>query len=345
MHNKLAWGILGTGAIANVFAQGLAASTTGTLVAIASRTQTAADAFGNAFNVLHRHDSYEALLANPAVEAVYIATPHPLHAEWAIKAAKAGKHILCEKPLALNYAQATSIIEAAQHHDVFLMEAFMYRCHPQTRKLIELIKAGTIGKVRVIQATFSFTTDFNPEKRLLNNALGGGGILDVGGYCVSMAQLVAGAALGKDVAEPLTVKGAGHIGPISRVDEYATALLTFPDDIIAQLFCGVQVLGENVVRILGSEGSIFIPEPWIPGRNNTASILIVKKNTDEEERIIIECETPLYTLEADTVAHSIAARQAPAPAMRWDDTLGNMRTLDRWRAAIGMVYDAERSEG
>jgi predicted dehydrogenase len=345
MNNTLSWGILGTGAIANIFAKGLAASTTGTLVAVASRTQTSANIFGNAFNVPHRHDSYEALLANPAVEAVYIATPHPLHAEWAIKAAEAGKHILCEKPIALNHAEAMSIIEAAQHHDVFLMEAFMYRCHPQTRKLIELIKAGAIGKVHFVQATFSFHINFNPERRLLNSALGGGGILDVGGYCVSMARLVAGAALGEDVAEPLAVKGMGHIGSISRVDEYATALLTFPHDIIAQLFCGVQVLGENVVRIFGSEGSIFIPEPWLPGRNNTVSTLIIKKNTGEEERITIECDTPLYALEADTVAHSIAARQAPAPAMRWDDTLGNMRTLDQWRAAIGMVYDAERPEG
>jgi predicted dehydrogenase len=150
--------------------------------------------------------------------------------------------------------------------------------------------------------------------------------------------------LGRDFAEPLSIKAAGHIGAVSRVDEYATAILTFPGDILAQLFCGVQVLGENVVRIFGTEGSLFIPEPWLPGRSGIVSTIMIKSNEGEEQVISIENETPLYTLEADTVARSLAARQASAPAMRWDDTLGNMQTLDQWRAAIGMVYDAERPE-
>jgi predicted dehydrogenase len=137
-----------------------------------------------------------------------------MHAEWAIKTAEAGKHILCEKPLTLNYPQAMAVIEAAQRNDVFLMEAFMYRCHPQTAKLVELIKDRVIGDVRFIQASFSFHAGVNPESRLLNNALGGGGILDVGCYCTSMARLIAGAALGQRFAEPIEVgeRGDGFRG-------------------------------------------------------------------------------------------------------------------------------------
>ena len=181
MTEKLTWGILGTGTIAGTFAKGLQASETGKLLAVGSRTQEAANTFGERWNISHRHGSYEALLANKDVQAIYISTPHPMHAEWAIKAAEAGKHVLCEKPIGLNAAEAMAIIEAARRNNVFLMEAFMYRCHPQTAQLVELIRSGTIGEVRVIQATFSFATTFNLEKSLLNNALGGGGILDVGG--------------------------------------------------------------------------------------------------------------------------------------------------------------------
>src|SRR5579884_662668 len=197
MSKTLTWGIIDNGRIASVFAKGLAGSLTGTLLAVGSRSQAAADKFAETWNVARRYSSYEALLADKDVQAVYISVPHPLHAEWAIKAAEAGKHILCEKPIALNHAEAMSIVEAAHRNDVFLMEAFMYRCHPQTAKLVELLKSGAIGQVRVIQATYSFNSHYNPEGRLYNNALGGGGILDVGCYCASVARLVAGAAIGQ----------------------------------------------------------------------------------------------------------------------------------------------------
>src|SRR5947207_8248822 len=134
-----------------------------------------------------RRGSYDALLADAQVQAVYIATPHPLHAEWAIKSANARKHVLVEKPMGLNHAEAMAIVEAAIANDVFLMEAFMYRCHPQTRKLVQLLQSGAIGDVRVIHASFAFhwPKPWNPVSRLTSNALGGGGILDVGCYCTS----------------------------------------------------------------------------------------------------------------------------------------------------------------
>ena len=343
MSKKLAWGIISTGGIAKAFARGLAASKTGELVAVGSRTQSSADAFGDEFNVKNRHGSYEALLADKEVEAVYIAPPHPIHAEWAVKAADAGKHILCEKPLTLNYPDAMAVIEAARRNDIFLMEAFMYRCHPQTAKLFELIKEKVIGDVKVIQIAFSFHAGFNLESRLMNHDLGGGGILDVGCYCASMARMVAGAAIGQETAEPIEVKAIGHVGEVSRVDEYTCAILRFPNDIIAQLSTGVQVNQDNVVRIYGSEGHIIVPSPWFCGRGTQdGSKIIVKRNDEREPReVLIDEKGDLYSIEADTVAASIEKRQAPAPSMTWADTLGNMRTLDTWRIGIGMIYDSE----
>src|SRR5688572_18686049 len=147
MAEQLKWGIMGTGAIANAFAQGLAGSKTGTLVAIGSRGTQSAETFGAKYNVKNRHASYDALINDPDVQALYIATPHPMHAEWAIKAANAKKHVLVEKPIGINAAEAMAIIEAAIENDVFLMEAFMYRCHPQTLKLVELLKRSEERRV------------------------------------------------------------------------------------------------------------------------------------------------------------------------------------------------------
>lgn len=338
--SKLRWGILGTGMIARKFASALAESTTGDLVAVGSRNRDTAEAFGDEFNVPGRYADYQSLLDAPDVDAVYISTPHPVHAEWAVKAADAGKHILCEKPLTLNASEAMAVIDAARRSDVFLMEAFMYRCHPQTAKLVELIRDGTIGEVKMIQASFGFHAGFNPEGRLLNNELGGGGILDVGCYPVSMSRLVAGAALGRDFANPVEVKAAGHLG-VTRVDEYAAAILRFENDIIAQVATGVQLGMENVVRVFGTKGSIFVPSPWFCGERTK---IHVYRHGEEPTEVVVEAEAGIYTMEADTVAANIQRRQAPSPAMSWDDTLGNMRTLDLWRAGIGMIYDIEQPD-
>lgn len=344
MSQTLNWGIIGTGRIAGIFANGLAKSKTGKLLAVASRTQESANSFGESWNVPRRYDSYEQLLADKDVQAVYISTPHPLHAEWSIKAAEAGKHILCEKPLAMNHAEAMTVIEAAWHNDVFLMEAFMYRCHPQIKQLVELIQSNAIGQIRVIQSSFAFNTRFNSEGRLFNKALGGGGILDVGGYTASMARLIAGAATGKDFADPEKVTAVASIGE-SGVDEYTVASLAFPRNILAQLFTGVQVNAENVVRIFGSQGSILIPNPWTPPDGQAAKLIVKRDDEQEAREIVVDFDQSLYGAEADTVAQYVDARQAAAPAMSWEDTLGNMRTLDQWREAIGLTYETERADG
>ncbi len=341
---KLRWGILGTGAIAHAFAEGLKTSRTGRLVAVASRTREGAERFGAEFDVPNRHGGYDDLLADGEVDAVYISTPHPMHAQWAVRAAEAGKHILCEKPLGLNHAQAMAIVEAAREHDVFLMEAFMYRCHPQIARLVEILRAGTIGEIRLVDAVFSFSVSVPPEHRLLNPELGGGGILDVGCYCTSMARLVAGAAAGTDFAEPLEVSGSAHIGP-TGVDEWAVGSLKFRSGMLAQLSCGTRLGRENGVRIYGSEGWIVVPSPWIPAREGgTVRFTVHRHGESGAETIEVTDERGLYGIEADVVAASIERRQAAPPAPSWEDTLGNMATLDRWRAAVGLRYPMERIE-
>jgi len=343
---KLNWGIMGTGSIAKAFARALPNSKRGTLYAVGSRTQESADKFGQEFSVPKRHGSYEALLADPQVQAVYISTPHPHHAEWAIKAAEAGKHILCEKPITMNAADAMAVIEAAVRHNVFLMEAFMYRCHPQIQKLVELLREKAIGEVRVIQANFGFHAGFNATSRIWANEHGGGGILDVGCYTMSMARLIAGVAAGKDgPAEPEELKATGVLNPVTGVDEYSTATLRFPGGIIAQLATAVGVNLENVVRIFGSEGSILISDPWIPAREGGTVKIVLKKHKEKEpQTIAIESGEWLYGLEADTVAQHLDARQAAFPAMTPADTVGNMRGLDLWREQIGLVYNEEKPE-
>jgi predicted dehydrogenase/aryl-alcohol dehydrogenase-like predicted oxidoreductase len=340
MTKALNWGILGTGNIAKSLAGHLPHSRTGKLIAVASRSQPTADAFAREFNVPKAFGSYEAMLADADVHAVYIATPHPMHAKWAIRFAEAGKHLLVEKPIGLSAGEAMAIIEAARAHDVFLMEAFMYRCHPQTAKLIELIQRRIIGDVRIIHATFSFhwPKPWSGDSRLTNNALGGGGILDVGCYPISAARLIAGAAKGKPFAEPIELKAVAHLGS-TGVDEWAIASLKFPGDILAQCATGVQVNQDNVLRIDGSDGSILVPEPWVPAREGGQAKIIVRRAGKEPEEIVVQ-GGPIYAIEADTVAEHLDQRQSPT--MTWQDTLGNMRALDRWRQEIGLVYESEK---
>lgn len=335
MESKLSWGIIGTGNIAHKFATALAESKTGTLAGIGSRSQASADKFGDEFGIASsgRFASYEALLAEPGIDAVYISTPHPQHAEWAIKSAQAGKHILCEKPITLDRADALRVVEAAQANGVFLMEAFMYRCHPQTDRIIEIVRSGEIGEVKLINAAFSYNFPVDPAHRLWSLELGGGGILDVGCYPTSFAKLIAAVVLGKENVEPLELKGFGKLHPVHRVDEYATALLKFEGDIVAQVTTAITVNQESGATIYGAAGSIHITDPW-----RCSGSLTVRLDSGETREETIESSESLYALEADTFAAGVAAGRAPFPAMTPEDTLSNMAILDKWRAEIGLTY-------
>jgi predicted dehydrogenase len=334
MTSKLRWGILGTGAIAHKFARGVLRSQKGELAAVASRAGEKATDFAQQYHIPHAHGTYEALLADPEVDIVYIATPHPLHREWAIRAAHAKKHILCEKPLGVHHDEAVEMLQAVWENGVFFMEAYMYRCHPQIATVLDLIRTGAIGDVRTITARFGFKASYDVEGRLFNRTLGGGGILDVGGYCTSMARLIAGAAKGT-VVEPEKVFAVGQIGMESGVDEYAAALLLFPHEIVATISCGLLLHQDNKVRIEGTEGSITLPNPWLANVDGGETQVLVQKSGTAPEMLNIT-SAPLYSLEADLVADQIEQGRLEAqwPAMTWADSLGNIRVQDKWRRAL-----------
>jgi len=344
MAKKLNWGIIGAGKIAHRFAEGLADAQHGRLMAIGSRSQEKADAFAAKYAARPKaYGSYEALLADPEIEAVYIATPHRHHTPWVIKAAQAGKHILCEKPFAINHAEAVAALEVVRKHNVFLMEAFMYRCHPQTLSLVEMLQHHVIGEIRMIRASFGYNEPFDPANPLHEQVYGhdsaGGAILDVGCYPVSMARLIAGVARGKAFENPLELKGVGVLGP-TRVDHYALASAKFPGDIIAELGTAVSLQLENHVRIVGTQGIILIPTPWQPAPKGGFSKIIIFKNGIPEE-VVVDVQKNLYTYEADHVAEQIAQGRTQSPLVSWEDTLGNIAALDQWRASIGLRYEWE----
>lgn len=334
MAARLNWGIIATGGIARAFAQGVAHSETGRVVAVGSRSSASAERFAGEFGIPRAHGSYEALLADPEVQAVYVATPHPQHVEWTVKAAGAGKHVLCEKPLSLTHAEALPAVEACRRHDVLLMEAFMYRCHPQTAKIVELVRNGALGRVALVQAAFGYAGRYDPTNRFWNKELGGGGILDVGCYPVSFARLIAGAATGRPFAEPTAVSGAVQLHPETGVDTCAAATLEFASGMIAQVSTSIAVTQDNSARIYGTEGWLHVPEPWIPARASGEVRLLLHRGAAPEE-ITVETGAWLYGIEADTFAAALAAGQREVPAMSLADTLGNMAVLDAWRACAG----------
>ena len=268
MAEKIRWGIIGPGSIAKAFFGGVADSKHGVIAAIATRNPDKPN-LATDFPGVRVVKGYDALLADPEIDAVYIAVPHTGHAEWAIKAAEAGKHVLVEKPFALSSFEISAVLHAHKKAGTFAGEAFMYRLHPQTAKLIELIQSGTIGEVRMIQSSFGFSMGrFQPEHRLFASALAGGGILDVGGYPVSMARLIAGAAMGRPFADPVKVAGTAKLNA-EGTDDWAAAVLTFENGIVAQVSCAVMANLDNVLRIHGADGRIEVPDFWFAGGDRT----------------------------------------------------------------------------
>ena len=344
--SPLRWGILSTGEIAATFAAAITEAQGGTLAAVASRDAGRAGAFAERFGIAKAHGAYDDLLCDPDVEAVYIALPHALHAEWAIRAARAGKHVLCEKPLALNHPEAMAMIQSARDNGVVLMEAMAYRLHPQTVGLVELVRERAIGELRLIRATFSFDAgELEPQHRLIDPLLGGGGILDVGAYPVSVSALLAGAALGEANCEPISVQGVARLGP-TGIDEYAAACLRFGDGILAEIACGVSLALPDAIELHGSEGRIIaLPPAWLSaasrgGKSAPASALLLERQGEPPVRIEFSAERSSYAREADALARSV--RDGDAPAIENAESLANMRTLDRWRRAGGVSYEQER---
>ncbi|OOO15903.1 aldo/keto reductase [Agrobacterium pusense] len=343
-EQPIRWGIIGPGTIARTFADGIAHSRTGRLEAIATRNPDKpglAEAFAGARIV----KGYDALLADPDIDAVYIATPHTGHAEWAIKAIRAGKNVLVEKPIAISAYDADAIFHEAKKACVFAGEAYMYRLHPQTAKLLELVKARAVGDIRIIRSSFGFNMgSFRADHRLFANETAGGGILDVGGYPVSMVRMIAGAVDGKPFAEPEKVAGAAHLGQ-SGVDEWASAVLKFPNGIVAEVSCSIMAAQDNVLRIIGSDGRIEVRDFWFAAghKGGTGRIDIIRG--DKVETIELPEDRWLYSFEVDAAGEAIrqGKKEFDAPGMAWADSLGNLRVMDQWRASVGLEYSVEKA--
>lgn len=282
------------------------------------------------------------MLDHPEVDAVYIALPNHLHAEWSIRAARAGKHILCEKPMTMNRADAMAVLEAVRRTGVFFMEAYMYRCHPIMEEACELLRKGVLGEVRMMRSSFSYQMPTDSGNVRFQNAMGGGSIMDVGGYSLSMLRLLAGAALGCDgCAEPLQLRAVGALGKKTRVDEWSSAVVQFESGILGQMFCGSAINTENVVTVWGTQGSLTLPNPWFPGRQGPG-IIHLHLAGQKAKTIQSKERRPLYAIEADRVAESLPSQQATHPCMDWADSMKQIEWIDRWREQVGLVFDTEK---
>ena len=332
---QLGWGVIGTGGIAGDFCEALKRSRRCRVVNVAGSSPAKARDFAERFDLARWSEGVSHLLADPGVDAVYIATPHPLHEQHALSCIEAGKHGLCEKPLTMNEPSAARVLAAAKRRGVFVMEAFMYRCHPLLHRLLTLLKDGAIGAIRHVRADFGFRIARMPEHRLFNLTLGGGSILDVGGYPVSFARLIAGVVEGTPFAEPIGLTGNGLIGP-TGVDELATADLTFRSGLTASVTSAIYHDVGTTAVVFGEHGKIVLPDPWIPGsrRQGLATEFTVFRDGHDPEQVTVRTDQATYAIEAELVCDTLPAIEAAWPAMSHTDTLGNMRVLDSWQAAV-----------
>lgn len=328
MGEKLRWGIIGAGSIARKFAEGLKQVESAELVAIGSRSQKKADKFGSDHGVPHRHGSYEALAADSDVDVAYIATPHPMHKPSSILCLEAGKAVLCEKPFAVNAAEAEEVIAVARRKGLFLMEAMWSRFVPPMVKLRELLAGGVIGEVRMVMADFGFRCGWDPESRLLNPALAGGGLLDVGVYPISLASMILG--------EPVSVTGLADIGK-SGVDEQAGMVLSYEGGRLAVLATAVQTTTPHEASILGTDGRIRLHSGWWHGSRMT-----IHAGKKEPEDIDVPMTGNGFNYEVEEVARCLAAGKTESDVMPLDETVSIMRTMDELRRQWGLIYPMER---
>ncbi|WP_052699668.1 Gfo/Idh/MocA family protein [Martelella endophytica] len=337
-ERQVAWGILGPGTIANNFAEGVRQTPSAMLLAAGGRTPERLSVFGRKHGVERLYDTYEALVADPDLDVIYVATPHAFHLEHGLLAISAGKGLMVEKPAALAARDVEQLVEAAKRADVFFMEAYKCRCHPQTARLVELIREGAIGAIQHIEARNGGMVERDPQSRLFDPALGGGGIFDIGCYPVSTVQLIAGAAQGRAFAEPVALTASGEIGP-TGVDEIAYAEMDFGNGLTASIGCALRMAMDDTLVISGSEGQIVLPNPWRPGRNagpSDACIVIETANGKREEWLYDPRQLFAFEVEVATRALLEGRKCAISPAMTPEDSILNARTIDRWRAALGL---------
>jgi D-xylose 1-dehydrogenase (NADP+, D-xylono-1,5-lactone-forming) len=304
------WGIISVAKINERVLPELRSSSAVELLAVASRSGAAAEEYADEQGIPRAHDSYDALLADTDVEAVYIPLPNSLHVEWAIRALEAGKHVLCEKPLGRRSAEVKRAFDAAERAGRILMEGFMFRHHPQTRRAEELVAEGAIGELRVVRSAFGFTLE-TPENIRLRSDLDGGALMDVGCYCLSGSRVFAG--------EPGIAIGQRVVGP-SGVDVRFAGTLVFGGPVLAHFDCGFDVPDNSLLEVVGSQGILRIHTPFLvtePG------IELVRDGGTERVEV---GRADAYQLQFENM--SAAIRGSGEPLLGRDDALGQARVIE-----------------
>ena len=307
---KVRWGFLSTARINRRLLAAAEKTDAAEVVAVASRDSDRAEAYAVEHGISRSHGSYEALLEDSEVDAVYISLPNSLHVEWSVRALAAGKHVLCEKPLTRSPEEAEYAFEAADRAGRILMEAFMWRHSPQTAKLAQLVEGGVIGELQLVRATFSFPLEGRRNIRL-DPDLGGGALMDVGAYCVSAARLLAG--------EPERVYGEQVIGD-SGVDVLFTGVLRFPRGVLAEIDAGIYLPRRDGLEAVGTEGSLVISDPWLAQR-----LVLHLRRGESREEIALPPADP-YRLELENMCAAIGGEAKPL--LGREDAVGQARALD-----------------
>ena len=310
MGSPVKWAILSTADINRKVIPGAHASDKVELVGVASRERARAEVYAQEWEIPRAYGSYEELLADPEIEAVYISLPNTLHAEWSIKALDAGKHVLCEKPFTRHPEEVEAAFAAAERNECLLSEAFMYRHNPQTAKLAQLVRDGAIGELRLIRSAFSYGL-YDHENIRLRTDVEGGALMDVGCYNVSGSRLLGG--------EPQRVWGEAWYGP-SGTDWVFAGTLRFPGDVIAAFDCGTALVERDELEAIGSEGSLFLDDPW-----HCVQPVIELRRDEGVERIELE-PVDSYRLELENLSDAI--RGEAELLLGREDALAQATALD-----------------
>jgi len=306
-----AWGIISTADINRKLIPGAQASPRVDLIAVASRDQRRAEEYAREWEIERAYGSYDALLADADVEAVYISLPNTMHCEWSIRALEAGKHVLCEKPMSRHPDEVAAAFAAAERARRHLSEAFMYRHNPQTKRLRQLLDDGAVGDVRLIRTAFSYSL-YDPDNIRLRTEVEGGALMDVGCYCVSGARLAAG-------GEPIAAHGQAWIGE-TGTDWVFTGSLRFDGDVLAIFDCGTALPERDELEVIGSEGSLFLDDPW------HCNVPVIEVRRDGKvERIELE-RADSYRLELENVSDAIDGKAELL--LGREDAAGQARALE-----------------
>jgi predicted dehydrogenase len=326
--STIRWGILGPGRIAHKFATGLQAAPDAELVAVGSRTQEKAEAFADEFNAPRRHGSYESLAADPDVDVIYVATPHPHHMDATLLCLDHGKAVLCEKPFAMNVRQAERMVASAREKNLFLMEAMWTRFRPAIRKAVELVDGGAIGDPALLQVAVGWRSPFDPTSRLFDKKLGGGILLDGGIYPLSLASHFLGQAE--------RIVSLAQMAP-TGVDDQAGVVLSYASGAMASIVFSSRVTPHATATLVGTDGRIEIHEDW----HKPEGFTLRRRDGSTEVFDFALTEGNGYQYEAMHVMACLREGRTESDIMPLDESLALMRALDEIRSQWGLEYDAD----